>query len=65
MQRLPELPSTHGCVADEGLVLIQPRRPDEYRLVLPVPLTNERREEERPEMAKERRSGLSRRARIP
>ncbi|HEY8114086.1 MAG TPA: hypothetical protein VII16_14725, partial [Actinomycetes bacterium] len=26
MQRLPELPSTHGWVADEGLVLIQPRR---------------------------------------
>jgi hypothetical protein len=53
MQRLPEPPSAHGCVADEGLVLIQPRRPDEYQLVLPVPRTNER-EEERPEMAKER-----------
>jgi hypothetical protein len=26
MQRLPDLPSTRGWVADEGLVLIQPRR---------------------------------------
>jgi hypothetical protein len=42
-QRLPDVPSDHGCVADEGLVLIKRRQaPTNTSPFFQSPLTNER-----------------------